>query len=99
MSDVTEPDPRGTPRTPRVSGVAATGGPRSRAAGAAKSGGLREVARRAGVSVTTASHALNGVGRVGAETRERVLAVAAEIGYRANPNARGCAAPAPDCSA
>ncbi|MYR55795.1 LacI family DNA-binding transcriptional regulator, partial [Streptomyces sp. SID625] len=30
-------------------------------------GGLREVARRAGVSVTTASHALNGVGRVGAE--------------------------------
>ncbi|MCX5400421.1 LacI family DNA-binding transcriptional regulator [Streptomyces sp. NBC_00102] len=89
MSDVTEPDPRGTPRTPRASGVAATGGPRSRAAGTAKTGGLREVARRAGVSVTTASHALNGVGRVGAETRERVLAVAAEIGYRANPNARG----------
>ncbi|MEU6843832.1 LacI family DNA-binding transcriptional regulator [Streptomyces sp. NPDC046716] len=55
----------------------------------AKGGGLREVARRAGVSVTTASHALNGVGRVGAETRERVLAVATEIGYRANPNARG----------
>ncbi|MEV6310579.1 LacI family DNA-binding transcriptional regulator [Streptomyces sp. NPDC051840] len=57
--------------------------------GASKGGGLREVARRAGVSVTTASHALNGVGRVGAETRERVLTVATEIGYRANPNARG----------
>ncbi|MFF3631572.1 LacI family DNA-binding transcriptional regulator [Streptomyces sp. NPDC002164] len=51
--------------------------------------GLREVSRRAGVSVTTASHALDGVGRVGAETRQRVLAVAAEVGYRANPNARG----------
>ncbi|MFF3734356.1 LacI family DNA-binding transcriptional regulator [Streptomyces sp. NPDC002476] len=80
MSDVTEPTGLGEP------GNAGAG---SRAPGAPKGGGLREVARRAGVSVTTASHALNGVGRVGAETRERVLAVAAEIGYRANPNARG----------
>ncbi|MFF9077374.1 LacI family DNA-binding transcriptional regulator [Streptomyces sp. NPDC014646] len=80
MSDVTEPTGPGRPRNARAA---------SRTPGAPKGGGLREVARRAGVSVTTASHALNGVGRVGAETRERVLAVAAEIGYRANPNARG----------
>ncbi|CAM5284134.1 LacI family transcriptional regulator [Streptomyces spiroverticillatus] len=59
------------------------------ASGNKPKGGLREVARLAGVSVTTASHALNGVGRVGADTRARVLAVAEEIGYRANPSARG----------
>ncbi|MFE7111634.1 LacI family DNA-binding transcriptional regulator [Streptomyces sp. NPDC057575] len=79
MSDVTEPHgshgPHGADRKPGRRGA---GG-----------GGLREVARRAGVSVTTASHALNGVGRVGADTRERVLAVARDLGYRANPNARG----------
>ena len=43
---------------------------------------VRAVARLAGVSTTTASKVLNGRGDVGASTRERVLAVMAELGYR-----------------
>ena len=43
---------------------------------------LADVARLAGVSTTTASKVLNGRGDVGASTRERVLAVMAELGYR-----------------
>ncbi|MDP9365478.1 MAG: LacI family transcriptional regulator [Chloroflexota bacterium] len=42
---------------------------------------LKDVAARAGVSFQTAGKALNGTGRVSAETRERILAAAAEIGY------------------
>ena len=50
--------------------------------------GIRDVAAAAGVSVTTTSDALNGRGRVEAGTRERVLAAAADLGYRANVHAR-----------
>jgi DNA-binding LacI/PurR family transcriptional regulator len=50
--------------------------------------GIRDVAAAAGVSVTTTSDALNGRGRVEAGTRERVLAAAAGLGYRANVHAR-----------
>ena len=49
---------------------------------------LRDVAKAADVSLSTASNALNGVGRVNAETRERVLRVAREIGFRPNALAR-----------
>ena len=45
---------------------------------------IRDVARLAGVSIGTASKALNGNGRLSAETRERVLRVAKEIAYRPN---------------
>lgn len=45
------------------------------------------MARAAGVSRTTVSHALNDKGRVAPETRERILAVAEELGYRPNTNA------------
>jgi DNA-binding LacI/PurR family transcriptional regulator len=48
-----------------------------------------DVARRAGVSITTVSHALNGKGAIGAATRERVQAVAGELGYVADAMARG----------
>lgn len=51
-------------------------------------GTIREVARLAAVSVTTASQALNGKGRVNAETRERVLRAAKQLGYAPNPQAR-----------
>ena len=49
---------------------------------------IRDVAREAGVSVTTVSHALNGKGRLNAETRRRVREVADRLGYRPNPAAR-----------
>ena len=50
---------------------------------------IKEVAARAGVSFQTASKVLNGGDvRVSAETEERILAAAAELGYRPNTIAR-----------
>ena len=45
---------------------------------------LREVASAAGVSVATASKALNGLGRMTAETRERIRETAQRLGFRPN---------------
>jgi DNA-binding LacI/PurR family transcriptional regulator len=50
--------------------------------------GIHDVAEEAGVSITTVSHALNGRGRVLPETRERVLDIAARLGYSANVHAQ-----------
>src|SRR5580700_2212792 len=50
--------------------------------------GIRDVARLAGVSVASVSFALNGQPGVAEETKRRILAVAAELGYRANPQAQ-----------
>ncbi|HEV7250314.1 MAG TPA: LacI family DNA-binding transcriptional regulator [Shinella sp.] len=47
-----------------------------------------ELARAAGVSPTTVSHAFSGRRYVDPETRAKILALADEIGYRANPRAR-----------
>lgn len=52
---------------------------------------MREVADRAGVSVMTVSLALRGgpkADRMTAETRDRVIAAATELGYRVNVQAR-----------
>lgn len=49
---------------------------------------LRDVAREAGVSYQTVSRVINGGGRVSVATRDRVLAVVAELGYRRNDAAR-----------
>jgi DNA-binding LacI/PurR family transcriptional regulator len=49
---------------------------------------LLDVARAAGVSKSTVSDALQGSGRVAAATRDRVRAVARELGYRPNSAAR-----------
>jgi LacI family transcriptional regulator len=53
---------------------------------------LRDVAERSGVSVTTASRILNGRATgvpIRDDTRERVLAAAADLGYKPNLLARG----------
>jgi DNA-binding LacI/PurR family transcriptional regulator len=50
---------------------------------------IHDVARMAGVSVTTVSHALNGKGRVDPATRSRVALAVRQLGYRANHHARG----------
>jgi len=49
---------------------------------------IKDVAREAGVSVTTVSHALNGKGRLSETTRDHVQEVADRLGYRPNPAAR-----------
>jgi len=49
---------------------------------------LTDVARIAGVSTATASNALRGRGRMSAETKERVLQTADELGYAVNVSAR-----------
>ncbi|MDO4911657.1 MAG: LacI family DNA-binding transcriptional regulator [Corynebacterium sp.] len=52
---------------------------------------IRDVAARAGVSPSTASRALNGTGRIGAKTVQKVRKAAAELGYEANIGARNLA--------
>ncbi len=49
---------------------------------------IKDVARRAGVSPTTVSHALGGQRPVSEATRQRVLEAVAELGYRPHPGAR-----------
>jgi len=50
--------------------------------------GIRDVAKAAGVSATTVSHALSGKGRVPPATVEKVKAAVENLRYRPNPNAR-----------
>jgi len=49
---------------------------------------LRDVAAAAGVNVSTVSRVIHNKGRVGQETRTRVLEIAKTLGYQANPVAR-----------
>src|SRR6202050_596404 len=49
---------------------------------------IRDVAEAAGVSVGTASKALNGQGKLRAETRERVMQAAERLGFAPNPMAQ-----------
>ena len=55
---------------------------------AKKSVTIRDVARHAGVSVATASRALNGSEVVNPQTRDRILAVMEELGFTPSPAAR-----------
>jgi DNA-binding LacI/PurR family transcriptional regulator len=52
---------------------------------------IKDVAEAAGVSIATVSRALHGLPRVSEATRERVLAVAAELRYVASPSAASLA--------
>lgn len=49
---------------------------------------IYDVAQAAGVATSTVSRSFSTPNRVNARTREHVLAVAAELGYRPNPHAR-----------
>ncbi len=49
---------------------------------------IKDVARRAGVSITAASYALNATGTISEETRQRILQAAEEINYHPNAFAR-----------
>lgn len=49
---------------------------------------LLDVAKRAGVSITTASYVLNDTGNIGDATRKRVLEAAEELNYHPNAFAR-----------
>ncbi len=57
-------------------------------AGPPGTAGIRDVARMAGVSVASASFALNGQPGVADATRRRILDIADQLGYRANPQAQ-----------
>ncbi|MBG0565467.1 LacI family DNA-binding transcriptional regulator [Actinoplanes aureus] len=50
--------------------------------------GLKDVAKRAGVSIKTVSNVVNGYAHVAADTRARVQGAIAELGYRPNVAAR-----------
>ncbi len=52
---------------------------------------MSDVARRAGVALSTVSYALNGTRPISAETRERIFAAMEELGYKPHALARGLA--------
>ena len=66
-------------------GSPGTGSPRT---GSPRTAGIRDVARMAGVSVASASFALNGQPGVADDTRRRIQGIAEQLGYRANPQAQ-----------
>lgn len=49
---------------------------------------MKDIARKCGVSVATVSKALNGLPDIGEDTRQRICAMAEEMGYMANSAAR-----------
>ncbi len=49
---------------------------------------IKDVAKKANVSISTVSYAINGSDRISEETRQRVLTVAKELNYVANSNAK-----------
>lgn len=54
---------------------------------------IKDVARRARVSITSASYALNNTGTISATTRERILKAAEELNYHPNAFARNLRKP------
>jgi DNA-binding LacI/PurR family transcriptional regulator len=52
---------------------------------------IADVAKRAGVAVSTVSYAINGTRPISEETRQRIFAAMEELGYRPNAFARGLA--------
>lgn len=71
----------GAPATPAGASAAITGAPAKRVR-------LSDVARRANVSTSTASRALNGIGELSDQTRAAVLRAAEELDFRPSSVAR-----------
>src|SRR5512139_3964590 len=69
-------------------GTTAVSAPRRRPAGTSRRPTMADVAARAGVSRTLVSFILDGKPGASVETRQRVLAIADEIGYRPDSVAR-----------
>lgn len=79
----------GAPDLDTTQGVSATRAHRpARRVGERARPTIKDVAARAGVSRSAASRALGGSGYVGEESRRRVLAAAADLGYVPNMTAR-----------
>lgn len=51
--------------------------------------GIKDVAKKAGVSVSTVSNVLNNKKNVGEETRDRILKLCEELSYKPNPAGKG----------
>lgn len=45
---------------------------------------LKDIAREAGVSISTVSRVIKGKGEIAPETRERIMAISRQMGYREN---------------
>ncbi|MCW8133656.1 MAG: LacI family DNA-binding transcriptional regulator [Planctomycetota bacterium] len=58
---------------------------------------LKQIALKVGVTPMTVSSALSGKGRIAAETRERILRAAQDLGYRPNASARATRTGRFDC--
>ena len=57
---------------------------------------IKDIARKAGVSIATVSRSINGEDGVGPETRERIQAIARRLNYFPNLSARGLVARRPN---
>jgi LacI family transcriptional regulator len=62
---------------------------RAQTRAATKAATIADVAALAGVSIGTVSKAVNGTGKLRAQTRDRVLAAADQLSFRPSPLARG----------
>lgn len=58
---------------------------------------LKQIAAKVGVTPMTVSSALSGKGRIAAHTRERIMRVAQDLGYRPNASARATRTGRFDC--
>lgn len=53
--------------------------------------GIKDVAAKAGVSISTVSYVMSGKRSIGEETKKKVLKAAQELGYQPNLQARSLA--------